>query len=55
MNGISLTKERKQKVQSIFRHPTGNGSYEYSIHFKDGEVAWCNSISEIYLEIDNHI
>lgn len=55
MGKILLTKEKRKIVESIFEYELPNGKC-YSINFTDSEeTVWCDSISEIYIEIEKHI
>lgn len=54
MNKIVLDKRKRKIIDSIFEHDTPNGKC-YSIHFVDSdETIWCDTIDEIYIEINKH-
>ncbi len=55
MKYLLLTKAWKDIVDEIFMHKTPFGD-NYSIYFTDSdEAVWCNTISEIYLVIYEHL
>lgn len=52
---ILLTKKQKDIIDKIFIHYVENKSI-FSIYFKNSDdVVWCNTISEIYLAIYEHL
>lgn len=56
MGKIVLEKKKRKIIESIFEHDTLNGEKCYSIHFTNSEeTVWCDSISEVYVEIEKHM
>lgn len=54
MKSIPLTKERATKVDKIFKHQTENG-FCYSVYLNTtNECFWCDTVSEVYMVIDNN-